>query len=92
MKNGTGKTSPVTAIRFIFSTNRLAESLEMRKKARNKEIQNERNKLFFDSVKCFKSRPDCEEPIKAKKCATCFKVRAMELPKFLQGLLPEYES
>ena len=92
VKNGTGKTSPVTAIRFIFSTNGLAESREARKKARNKEIQNERNKLFLESVKCFKSRPDCDAPLKTKKCAMCIKIRAMELPEFLQGLLPEYEN
>ena len=92
VKNGTGKTSPVTAIRFVFSANGMARSHEARKKAKNREIQNERNKLFFEYVECFKSRLDCHAPQKAKKCATCFIVRGLELPESLQGLLPKYES
>jgi plasmid replication initiation protein len=92
VKNGTGKTSPVTAIRFIFSANGLAQIQEARIKAKNKEVQNERNKLFFESVKCIQNKPDCDAPMKAKKCAICLKVRGLELPESLQKLLPGYEN
>ena len=91
VKNGTGKTSPVTAIRFIFSPKRRAERQESLKKARDKEIQAKRNRLFLESVQCFKAKPDCVTPKKTGQCAVCFKVRALELPEFLQGQLPGYK-
>ena len=91
VKKGTGKTSPVTALRFIFSTKRRAERQESLKKAHDKEIQAERNRLFLESMKCFTDNPGCQAPKKTGQCAVCFKVRALELPEFLQGQLPEYE-
>jgi hypothetical protein len=91
VKKGTGKTSPVTAIRFIFSPKRLAARQESLKKARDKGIQAERNRLFLESMKCFTDNPRCQTPKKTGQCAVCFKVRALELPEFLQGQLPEYK-
>jgi hypothetical protein len=91
IKKSTGKTSPVTGIRFIFSPKRRAERSESLKKARDKEIQAERNRLFLGSAKCFSDRPGCLNPKKAGECAVCFKVRGVELPEFLRDQLPEYE-
>jgi plasmid replication initiation protein len=91
VKKGTGKTSSVKAIRFIFSPDKQAENPTSLKKARDKEIQSERNRLFLDSMKCFTDNPGCQAPKKRGQCAVCFKVRALELPEFLQGQLPEYE-
>jgi hypothetical protein len=91
IKKNTGKTSPVTAIRFIFSPDKQTENLELLKKTHDREIQAERNRLFLESMKCFTDNPDCKTPMKTGKCAVCFKVRALELPDFLQGQLPEYE-
>jgi plasmid replication initiation protein len=91
IKNGTGKTSPVTAIRFIFSPERQAESQEILKKARDKEIQAERNRLFLESMKCFTDNSNCLTPKNTSVCAICFKVRGLELPEFLRDQLPEYE-
>jgi hypothetical protein len=91
IKKGTGKTSSVTAIRFIFSPEKQAENMESLKKARDKEIQAERNKLFLESMRCFTGKPNCVTPKKTGQCAVCFKIRALELPEYLQGQLPEYE-
>jgi plasmid replication initiation protein len=91
IKKGTGKTSPVTAIRFIFSPDGQSESQKAEKEARNKDIRNIRNKLFLESMKCFENRQICETPGKTGKCAACFKGRGLELPEFLLELLPEYE-
>jgi plasmid replication initiation protein len=91
IKKNTGKTSPVTAIRFIFSPEKQAENLESLKKSRDREIQAERNRLFLESMKCFTDKPNCETPMKTGQCAVCFKVRALELPDFLRDQLPEYE-
>jgi plasmid replication initiation protein len=91
IKKGTGKTSPVTGIRFIFSPDRQASSQLAKQEARNKEIRAERNKLFLESAKCFTDKPECATPAKTGKCAVCYKVRALELPAFLFDQLPEYE-
>jgi plasmid replication initiation protein len=91
IKKGTGKTSPVTGIRFIFSPKKRAKRQESLKKARDKEIQAERNRLFLESAKCFSDKPNCLNPKKAGECAVCFKVRGLELPEFLRDQLPEYE-
>jgi plasmid replication initiation protein len=91
IKKGTGQTSPVTAIRFIFSLNRQATSQEAKREARNKKIRDERNRLFLESMKCFTDNPNCAAPKQTGQCAVCFKVRSLELPKFLRGQLPEYK-
>jgi plasmid replication initiation protein len=91
IQKGVGKTSPVTAIRFIFSPGRQARSQKAKQEARNREIQAERNKLFLESAKCFTGKPDCITPKKTGKCAVCYKVRALEPPEFLRDLLPEYQ-
>jgi plasmid replication initiation protein len=92
IKKGTGKTSPVTAIRFIFSPEGQAEGQRAKKEMRDKEIRNERNRLFLESVKCLEGRPDCKTPKRTARCAVCFKGRGLELPEFLQGQIPEYEQ
>jgi plasmid replication initiation protein len=91
IKKGTGKTSPVTAIRFIFSPSQKAERQESLKKAHDREVQTERNRLFMESANCFTDKPNCATPQKTGKCAVCFKMRALELPEFLRDQLPEYE-
>lgn len=91
IQKGTGKTSPVTAIRFIFSPNRQARSQKAKLEARNKEIRDERNRLFIESAQCLKDKPDCMTPKNTGQCAVCFKIRALELPDFLRRKLPEYE-
>jgi hypothetical protein len=91
IQKGAGKTSPVTAIRFIFSPGRRAKSQKAKQEAYNKEVRNTRNRLFLESAKCFSGKPDCMTPNKAGKCAVCFKIRALELPEFLRDQLPEYE-
>jgi plasmid replication initiation protein len=91
IKKGTGTTSPVTAIRFIFSPDRQAENEKAKLEARNKEIRDERNRLFIESSQCLKDKPDCISPRNTGQCAVCFKTRALELPEFLRNKLPEYE-
>jgi plasmid replication initiation protein len=91
IKQGTGKTSPVTAIRFIFSPEEQNERQGAEKEARNKAIRDERNRLFLESMKCLENRQSCEAPEKTRKCAACFKARGLELPEFLRDRLPEYE-
>jgi plasmid replication initiation protein len=91
IQKGSGKTSPVTAIRFIFPSEGQNESSRARKEARDKKIRDERNRLFLESMKCFESRPNCETPGKTPRCAVCFKGRGLELPEFLRSRLPEYE-
>jgi plasmid replication initiation protein len=91
IKRGTGKTSPVKAVRFVFSSGGRSGSRKTKQEARNKEIRDERNRLFMESAKCFADRPDCETPQRAGKCAVCFKIRDLELPEFLRNRLPEYE-
>jgi plasmid replication initiation protein len=91
IKKGTGQTSPVMAVRFIFSPDKQAASQKAKREAHNKKIRDERNRLFLESEKCFRDRPGCVTPKRMGQCAVCFKLRALELPKFLQGQLPEYE-
>jgi len=91
IKRGTGKTSPVTGIRFIFSPGGQARSRKAGKEARDKKIRDERNRLFLESAKCFESNSGCETPKKHGKCALCFRIRGLEPPAFLKNRLPEYE-
>jgi hypothetical protein len=91
VKKNMGKTSPVKAVRFIFSPDGQSESQKAKREARNKEVRDERNRLFLESVKCFENRPNCETPSITARCAVCFKGRGLELPDFLQGQIPEYE-
>jgi hypothetical protein len=91
LKKSVGKTSPVTAVRFVFAPERQAKAQKNRKSACNKAIQDERNRLFLESVKCFESKPNCETPKRTARCAVCFKMRGLDLPDFLQGQIPEYK-
>jgi plasmid replication initiation protein len=92
VKKGVGKTSPVIAVCFIFSPGRQAKNREERKKASEKKVRDERNKLFMESVKCLENKLDCKTPKRTARCAVCFKSRGSELPEFLQGQIPEYEQ
>jgi plasmid replication initiation protein len=90
VRKGSGKTSPVTAIRFIFSLNGQDEIQKARKEASDKKIRDERNRLYLEALKCSTAIPDCAAPKKTGRCAVCFKSRGLELPGFLLGRLPDY--
>jgi plasmid replication initiation protein len=94
IQKGKGRTSPVTAIRFIFPSEEQDESQKEKaeKEVRGKKIRDERNRLYLESMKCLEGKPGCESPLKTPRCAVCFKGRGLELPDFLQGQIPEYEE
>lgn len=91
IRKGTGKTSPVTAIRFVFSEGKLAAAYEKKREMHNKQVREERNRLFLKSASCLKNNPGCAVPRKVESCAVCFGSRGLELPDFLDGMIPVYK-
>lgn len=77
VKKGTGKTSPVIAIRFIFAKKRVLPVAEKKKELELQKESQKKNKMFIAYVKCFQEcGAACEGGHQDKEiCEMCLKWR-----------------